>query len=94
MKDEKGLDRLIALARRGRTAKQDEAPLGFATRVASRALSARRPDALFVWERLARWGVAIAIVLCILTTAFHQRSTKQSALADFAGLTEPAATAW
>lgn len=94
MKDEKGLERLIELARRGRAAQQQDAPFGFATRVASHALSIPREDGLFVWERLATWGVAVAVALCVLTTALHQRSPKYSALAEFAGLNETSESSW
>ena len=94
MKDEKGLQRLIELARRGRKTTENEAPFGFASRVASRALSAQREDGLFVWERLAGWGAALAIAVCILTTALHQRAPKSSALADFAGLNQSSENSW
>jgi hypothetical protein len=94
VKDEKGLERLIELARRGRAGRQEEAPFGFTTRIASRALSVKREDGLFVWERLAKWGAAVAIGICILTTALHQRAPKHSALADFAGLNQSAENSW
>jgi hypothetical protein len=95
VKDEKGLERLIKLARRRRTPRQQrEAPFGFSTRVASRALSVRREDGLLVWERLAAWGVAMAIVVCVLTTALHQRSPEHSMLAEFAGVNESSESFW
>jgi hypothetical protein len=94
VKDEKGLERLIELARRGRASKDDEAPFGFATRVASRALSVHREDGLFVWERLAGWGAALAVAVCVLTTALHQRAPKHSALADFAGVNQTSENPW
>ena len=94
MKDEKGLERLLELARRGRKATEKEAPFGFATHVASRALSVQREDGLSVWERLAGWGAALAIAVCVLTTALHQRAPKHSALADFAGLNQSPENSW
>jgi hypothetical protein len=95
VKDNPGLERLLALARRGRPAQPDEAPLGFATRVASRAHAVRREDGLLVWERLAMWGAACAIVLCVLTATLHRHHTaKETALADFAGLSESAESPW
>lgn len=94
MKNGNGIRRLIEHARRGRQAPREEAPLGFATRVVSRAFSAEREDPLVLWERMTRWSLALALVACLATVALHHRQPVSSALADFAGFNESADTLW
>ena len=96
MKDDEELKRLITLARRGRALREQVSrpPFGFATRIASRALVAREDDPLVLWERMARWSLAVALVACIATAALHSRTQRSSALADFAGLNESAENLW
>ena len=94
MKRKDGLERLIALARRVRSPEQHEAPFGFATRVASRALATDEDDPLVLWERMARWSLAVALVACIATAVLHPRAQRSPATADFAGLRDSAENLW
>jgi hypothetical protein len=94
MKNDDGrFERFLDLARRGRPAEVPESRFGFATRVAARwAAHDARPDALVVWERLTRWGLAGALAVC-LTVFLVSRDSLQaretpSALDAFAGFTE------
>jgi hypothetical protein len=90
--DERRFERLLELARRGRPVETPEPRFGFATRVAARwASSSPANDALFVWERLTRWGLAGALAVCLTVLAFSRDtlragSTSASALETLAGL--------
>ena len=94
MKNDDGrFERFLDLARRGRPAETPEPRFGFATRVAARwAAHDARPDALIVWERLTRWGLAGALAVCITVFLVSRESLQarqtSTALDVFAGLTE------
>ena len=88
------MHRLLALARHGRRVPPLNPPPGFTTRVAARAVHAHTEDGLLLWENLARWGLAAALVLCLLTAVFQQRVPEQSFLADFAGLNDSVEELW
>ena len=96
MKDDEELKRLITLPRLGRALREPASrpPFGLTTRIASRALAAREDDPLVLWERMARWCLAVALVACIATAALHPRADRSSARADFAGLNESAENLW
>jgi hypothetical protein len=91
------LQRLINLARRGRerSAAEAEPPFGFATRIAARALAGPREDSLALLDRMARWSLALAVLVCVATAVtLERREASSSALADFAGLNEPVGRFW
>lgn len=71
------LDRLLALARRGRPTPTDAEskpvpPPGFTTRVAARWAAGGVPIApspADLWERLAWWGSGVAVATCLIVLA-------------------------
>ncbi len=93
MKNDNRFVRFLNAARRGAPKDAPEPPLGFATRVAAHWISRGAPhDALFAWERLTRWGLASALVVCFTVFLVSYDSLKPrsnpSALDVFAGLAE------
>lgn len=90
------LKKLMARARRGRSkVPVDEPSFGFATRVAARWAGWKKEtgsDALQAWERLARWGLAGALAVCLGVFAAGrpdaQTGEEPSAIEAFAGFVE------
>ena len=81
--DEQRLNRLVAMARRGRpVAAELEAeletstlrpPPGFSTRIAARWVGMRRGvSAAEAWEQMSWWGTGVAGAACLLVIFFHQ----------------------
>jgi hypothetical protein len=83
---ERRFERLLELARRGRPKETPETRFGFATRVAARwASESPANDALIVWERLTRWGLAGTLALC-LTALLVSRDTLRFQSTPVSGL--------
>lgn len=95
MKESKGLEKLINLARRGRPESCEPAPPGFTTRIVARAWSNREEDPLVIWERMARWCLAVAVVACLATVALHHpHSPRLSGAIASGDVNEPAENLW
>jgi hypothetical protein len=91
-KPNRRFERFLDLARQGRPAETESPPFGFATRVAARWASGPPGDPIFVWERLTRWGVAVACAVFLTTLAVSRKSfetpSAPTALEAFAGLAD------
>ena len=50
----------------------EQAPFGFATRVAARwAAEGRQPTLLQMWQRLCWWGATVSVLICLLSAAYR-----------------------
>jgi hypothetical protein len=74
------LEEVLALARqaarradasRADVAPVDDLPAGFATRVAARWASAPVPGEWELWDRVTRWGLALAVAVCVVAFAMR-----------------------
>jgi|GEM_PF-5725822 len=74
------LEEVLALARQAarradaspaETASVAELPVGFATRVAARWASTPVPGEWELWDRVTRWGVGVAVVVCLVAFAMR-----------------------
>jgi hypothetical protein len=74
---QKSIDPFIEAARQGRPPlapdAPEQAPFGFASRVAARAFTGRPARGLDVIERAGWCGAGISAAICVLAFAFHLR---------------------
>ena len=87
-------DRFIELARRGRKNQLNAPPLGFTTRVAAIWAHGAEDDSLLIWERLARWAAAGALVVCLIAAGLGNRVPRHDAFAEFAGVEVEQESPW
>lgn len=74
------LEEVLALARQAArradassasTASVEDLPVGLATRVAARWVSAPVPGEWELWDRVTRWGLGLAVVVCLVAFAMR-----------------------
>lgn len=79
------LRKLVALARKAHTASPattvtEQAPFGFATRVAAHwAAEARGPTLGQLWQRLCWSGATVSVLICLLSAAYRSTLPEPSA---------------
>ena len=71
-------ERVMALARKSEGARAgmkpegvEPLPLGFSTRVAALWASKPVPDEWDLWDRVSRWGLGLALVVCVAAFLFR-----------------------
>lgn len=71
-------DRVMALARKAEEARAgvkpdglETLPLGFSTRVAALWTSRPVPDEWDLWDRVSRWGLGLALAVCLVAFLFR-----------------------